>query len=87
MPKKKPKPPARRSHHLCFNLEEQAMLDADRASLPGVPPKIGGYLKHAALSYPKLRRLEEFVRQASTEHSDDINSAEVASSALRLAGL
>lgn len=37
-------------------------LDADRKALPGVPVSRNTYAKHAVLSFPKLRKLEERVR-------------------------
>lgn len=43
-------------------------LDADRKALPGVPVARNTYARHAVLSYPKLRKLEEAVRR----HSGDI---------------
>lgn len=61
MPKKKgPKGPTQISMRL--KPAELEPLDADRKALPGVPVSRNTYAKHAVLSFPKLRKLEEHVR-------------------------
>lgn len=50
--------------HLRLKPEEVTSIDEDRKDLPGVPVGRSAYAKHALLSYPKLRKLEELVRRA-----------------------
>lgn len=50
--------------HLRLKSSEVAPIDADRKELPGVPVGRSAYAKHALLSYPKLRKLEDLVRRA-----------------------
>jgi hypothetical protein len=87
MPKKKgPKGPTQISMRL--KPAELGPLDEDRKALPGVPVSRNTYAKHAVLSFPKLRRLEEVLRQhASTLHEDARPSSQYASIVLREAGL
>ena len=85
MPKKKPPPT-----HISFRLkpDELEPLDADRKALPGVPVARNTYARHAVLSYPKLRKLEESLRAMASKASEDGRpSAQYASAALREAGL
>lgn len=69
MPKKKAHSEPH-SIHLRLNDTERAALDADRKSMPGIPVKRGAYVKHAVMSFPRLRRLEELLLAASTDSPD-----------------
>lgn len=57
---KKPTPPPALQTTLRLTPAELAPIEADRAAMSegGVPIKMGAYLKHAAMSYARLRKLE-----------------------------
>lgn len=66
MPKKSSK---KGPTQISFRLKPSELepLEADRKALPGVPVARNTYAKHAVLSYPKLRKIEERVRNASRD--------------------
>lgn len=70
MPQKKPKPTKRVPIYIRLNAEEAVPVEADRKSMPGIQPTLGGYAKHAVMSYPKLRKLHSILQQ----HAADSNS-------------
>jgi hypothetical protein len=47
---------------LRFTDEEITTLQADMASVGGIPVSLGKYAHHATMSYAKLRKLENEVR-------------------------
>lgn len=63
---------------------ELAAADADRKQLGGIPVSLSRYAKHAVTSYPKLRKLEEIMRDRAR---GDLVPNVVASEILREAGL
>lgn len=73
MPQKKPKKAKAGERHpvtLRFNDNEMAALNTDRRQLGGIPVSVGAYAKHAVVSYPKLRKLDESLRQFAIDPSD-----------------
>jgi len=68
MPKKKP--PGLKHIHFRLKPSEAKAIEADRKSLPGVPVTASAYAKHAVLSHAKLRKLEDQLRLASKDGSD-----------------
>lgn len=71
MPKNKgPKGPTQISMRL--KPAELEPLDADRKALPGVPVSRNTYAKHAVLSFPKLRKLEEAFRRRLPDLQVDV---------------
>jgi hypothetical protein len=73
MAKKTKKKPTQISFRL--KPDELEPLDADRRALPGVPVARNTYARHAVLSYPKLRKLEEIVRESARGAGDDSTEA------------
>ncbi len=71
------KTPPRKFHPttIRFSNEEIAPVEADRlliAKSGGIPVRFGAYCKHAAMSYPRLRRIEQALRAIAL----DDNAAE-----------
>lgn len=69
MPQKKPKKAKAGERHpvtLRFNDNEMAALNTDRRQLGGIPVSVGAYAKHAVVSYPKLRKLDDLMRKYAT---------------------
>lgn len=62
--------------HLRLKPAEVTSIDEDRKDLPGVPVGRSAYAKHAVLSYPKLRKLEEAVRSIRNGEEDDRDRAD-----------
>lgn len=79
MPKKKPKaePADKAQIHIRLDPAELAAVDEDRKGLPGIPVGRNPYAKHAVLSYPKLRKLEEAVRRMVIHGDGDAAKAAI----------
>jgi len=83
---KKPKPPSERHPTtLRFSDADFALVDADRKAMPGIPVSHGAYCKHAVMSYPKLRKLEDEVRRQANGGEETVS--DIASDLLTEAGL
>lgn len=78
MPQKKPKKAKAGERHpvtLRFNDNEMAALNTDRRQLGGIPVSVGAYAKHAVVSYPKLRKMGEMLRQCALDPGDRLVQA------------
>jgi hypothetical protein len=75
MPQKKPKPQERTPVYIRFSAQELGPSESDRKAMPGIPVTLGAYAKHAVLSYPALRLLEQNVRHYLQHGGEDFPGA------------
>lgn len=72
MPRKKSNRPPPTSFTVRLTSDEIAPVSADlqRVAANSVPVSLGKYAKHAVLSYAKLRRLEQLVKECAASSPD-----------------